>query len=123
MKKLLKFAIKVLPVVLMIAIVVMPQVLGANGLIDLTEPGTGNASVTKGMIENVWGVVKTILQIAAIGALIFSGVRYMFASADAKADIKKSMTILVVGALIVFGSTIVIDIITRVAKDITGSRV
>lgn len=123
MKKLLKFAIKLLPVVIMIAIVVMPTVMGGN-LIDFTnEPDTGNAPITQGIVSNVWGVLKTILQIAAIGALIFSGVRYMFASADAKADIKKSMTILVVGALIVFGSTIFIDIITRVAKDITGSRV
>lgn len=119
MKKLAKLAMKVLPIVIMICLVVMPTVFGA--VIDINdEPGTGSASVTKGMIENVWGVVKTILQVAAIGALIFSGVRYMFASADQKADIKKSLGILAVGALIVFGSTIVVDIITKIAKDITA---
>ncbi len=122
MKKILSLTLKVLPVVIMIAIIAMPMVLGATGgVISITDaPGTGTATVTKGMVENIWGVIRTILQIAALGALIFSGVRYMFASADQKADIKKSLGILVVGAIIVFGSTIVIEIITKIAKDVTG---
>lgn len=122
MKKLFKLGMKVLPVVIMIILFAMPTILGATGgVISIGDaPGTGTATVTKGMVENLWGVIRTVLQIAALGALIFSGVRYMFASADQKADIKKSMGILVLGALIVFGSTIVIDIITKIAKDITG---
>lgn len=75
--------------------------------------GSANAAVT-----GIWKTVKLILQVLAIAAIILAGVRYMFASADQKADIKKSMTVLVIGAVLVFGATIVIDFITNIAGDI-----
>ena len=42
----------------------------------------------------------------------------MLASADQKADIKKSLGILVIGCAIVFGATIVIQFITTIAGQI-----
>ena len=34
--------------------------------------------------KNVWSTVVTLVQILAVAAVVFAGVRYMFASADAK---------------------------------------
>lgn len=126
MKKLLKFAIKLLPVVIMIAIVVMPTVLGAGSGVFTPADTIGNnatSTFTQSAVTRIWDVTRTVLQIAAVAALLFSGVRYMFASADAKADIKKSVGILVVGALLVFGSTIIVQIIINIAQDIAGKTV
>ena len=47
----------------------------------------------------------------------------MFASADQKADIKKSMGILAIGAALVFGATFIIDFIVKVTGQITGNAV
>lgn len=69
-------------------------------------------------VGSVWKTASLILQMLAIGAVIFAGLRYMFASADAKADIKRSMGILAVGAILTFASITVINFIVDVGKDI-----
>ena len=82
-----------------------------------------NASAASGDVEtlvnNVWGTVSLVVQVLAIACVVFAGLRYMFASADAKADIKKQTVILVVGAILVFGATWLIQIIANATKDIT----
>lgn len=82
--------------------------------------GEGQATSTLGvnMVNRVWSIVITVLRVAAIGAVVFAGVRYMFASADQKADIKKSLGILAIGAILVFGASFVIEFIIKLTKDI-----
>lgn len=77
--------------------------------------GRVNSSINK-----VWGSVTLILQIASVSAVVFAGVKYMFASADQRADIKKSMIFLVIGAIFVFGASTVINFIVRAFTDIVG---
>lgn len=119
MKKILKVGIKVLPVVLMIMLVLSPMVFAAD-IISTSISSSGTSTQTKIYISKIWDIVKMILQIAAIAAIIFSGVKYMFASADQKAEVKKSLGILALGAFLVFGATIFIDIILKIAEDIKG---
>ena len=66
-------------------------------------------------VSKIWGSAKLILQVAALATILGCGIRYMFASADQKADIKKSLGILILGAAIVFGTTIVVDFIQDIA--------
>ncbi len=68
---------------------------------------------------NVWGVAKVILQVSAVAALIFVGIKYMYSSSENKADLKKSLTMVVIGVIIVFGSTIVIDVIKKIFEDLS----
>lgn len=87
--------------------------------VETTFPSEGTASSTVSTAANkVWGTVVTIVQILAFAAVVFAGLRYMFASADQKADIKKSMGILTLGAILVFVSATVIQFITKAAGDI-----
>ena len=72
--------------------------------------GLGNLNTAA---SNLWGVVLTIVRILAFAAIIFAGVRYMFASADQKADIKKGMIFLALGAALVFASSTIIEIIVK----------
>lgn len=67
--------------------------------------------------RGAWSLIKNILQVTSIGVVIFCGVRYMIASAEQKADIKKSMVPLVIGATIVFASTTVIQFIVAIAGE------
>lgn len=112
MKKLMK----ILPVVL-VAVFVMTNVfaVGTDNLDNLA----GNEPITQvtDLAGNIWATVITIVQILAVAAVVFAGLRYMFASADQKADIKKSMGILVVGAILVFAATTIIRFVADAATN------
>lgn len=83
--------------------------------------GTADPNVT-GVTGRVWQTVITVVQVLAVGAVVFAGLRYMFASADAKADIKKQTVILVVGAILVFGATYIVQLISNIADTTIGGN-
>lgn len=109
MKKLMK----IIPVVL-----VMCLVLTNVFAIDIptkedVSGGTGSTEVSTAA-ANIWATVAGVVQFLAVAAVVFAGVRYMFASADQKADIKKGMGILAIGGILVFGATTVLRILGNV---------
>lgn len=109
----MKKLIKVLPVVLVIC-VVFANIYAVD--IPSAAP-TGSASgEVKGAVGDIWQTIATVVQVLAIAAVVFAGLRYMFASAEQKADIKKSMGILAVGAILVFGATTVLGIFGDILK-------
>lgn len=69
-------------------------------------------------VSKITGVIIVVLQIASVGGVIYAGVRYMFASADSKADIKKGLISLVIGMIIVFSASTVVGFITGTFKEI-----
>mgnify|MGYP004616030657 CR=1 FL=1 len=72
---------------------------------------TGSVTDVDKAVGSIWSTVLTILQILAVAAIVIAGVRYMFASADQKADIKKGMIGLVIGAILVFAASTVVQFI------------
>lgn len=128
MKKSKKIFLRILPVLIVLMVVFTTNVFAATnkaGFNDFNSDMQVNANTggkTVKVIGNVWGIVLTVLQVAAIAAIVFSGVRYMFASADSKADIKKQMIWLVVGGVLVFAASTVVKLITTVANDVTTVR-
>lgn len=124
MKKSKKIFLRVLPV-LMLAVMLISSnfIFAANEPIstDFSNLSGGSASNTLSKTtKNIWSTVTLILQILAVAAIVFAGVRYMFASADAKADIKKQLVILVLGAVLVFGASTIIQIIVKVTNDVAA---
>ena len=114
MKKLMK----VLPVVMMVCIVLTNVfAINADSLNSAINGGTAAGEIT-GAAKNIWSTIATIIQILAIAAVVFAGLRYMFASADQKADIKKSMGVLAIGAVLVFGATLVLQLIANATKSV-----
>ena len=112
----MKKLIKILPVI-MVACFALTSVFAIAVPDDSDIQGTGAATITKAA-KGVWGTVVTIVQILAVAAVVFAGLRYMFASADQKADIKKSMGILAIGAVLVFGATLVLTFIQNATKEV-----
>lgn len=118
MSKSKKIMLRVLPVLMVLLLVITTNVFASSPIsptIKVEGNGIGTVDKTAG---NIWRTVTLILQICAVGAIVFAGVRYMFASADTKADIKKQMVILVIGAVLVFGATTVISFIQTVTKEV-----
>lgn len=76
-------------------------------------------------IENVTtritSTILTILQIVAVAGIVVCGVRYMLTSAEQKADIKKSMIYLIIGCVIVFATSTVVQFVIASFGQIVGN--
>lgn len=117
MKKSRKIMLRLVPVFLVLTLICVST---ANIFaITPTQPssGTPNSKIT-GLANNIWGTVAVIIQILAIAAIIIAGVRYMFASADEKADIKQQTITLVVGAILVFAAVPIAKFIAETANSV-----
>lgn len=84
-----------------------------------TDFNAGGESVEKidTAVLKIWKTVVTILQIASVAAVIITGLKYMFASSEKKADIKSMSLGFIVGAVIVFGSSFVVSFVIKVVQD------
>lgn len=82
------------------------------GVIDTNQktPLEYNQDI-KGVVKRITSTVITVLQILAVAGVVICGVKYMITSADQKADIKKSMISVVIGCVIVFATSTVVQFI------------
>ncbi len=71
-------------------------------------------------IKKISGTVTFALQVLSVVAVIYTGVRYMFAGADKKADMKKSTIYIVVGLILVFAFSTFINFVIDVQQQITA---
>ena len=90
------------------------------------DPGgfTGNVDTTKGagkavsdMSNQIIGIIQIIGTAIAVVMLIWLAIKYISAAPSEKADIKKSATIYVVGAVLLFGAVGVLEIIKNFTAD------
>ena len=103
--------------IIMIISVVFTSAFAAFAATEPTYDENLVPDIIKKEAKGVWGTMIVVVQIAAVACVVFAGLRYMFASADQKADIKKSMGVLAIGAVLVFGATLVIKLIGNITTD------
>ena len=111
---------KILLAILCVAVIVVSQVniLATQGP---TDPGYDENLVGDGVkntSKNIWATVIFLVQMLCVGCVVFAGLRYMFASADQKADIKQGLIYLAGGAFIVFGAVSIIKLVTSAANSV-----
>ena len=99
----------------------------AYGDIDLTIPNYSINNTTQeitSIFQKIWNTVSVMVRIAAVGAVVFAGLRYMFSSADQRADIKKGVIFLCVGATLVFTTVSIVELVRNVFNEtvIPGER-
>lgn len=114
-----KFMLRVMPIVLVALLIVGNTVFAAdvNNIWNAGNTGNGIPKIDNA-VSKVWATVLTVLQIAAVGAIVFAGVKYMFAAADQKAEIKNGMIGLVVGAILVFAASTVVQFIINASNEV-----
>ncbi|MBR3134692.1 MAG: hypothetical protein IKG56_04440 [Clostridia bacterium] len=84
--------------------------------LSIPEAGTGGISAISPTVKNVIGVVSFICYAAAVILLVVLGVKFMTASPDGKAEIKKSAVIYVVGAILVFAAGTILKVIQNLGN-------
>ncbi len=70
----------------------------------------------------ILGIVQVVAVAVAVIMLIVLAVKYISASPEGKADIKKSATMYIVGAILLFASTGILEILKQFATSTFGGE-
>ena len=113
-----KTVTKIITILLIIA-----TILGAVSMVfadSIEIPGGTNTGVSGTGLDttakNIIGIVQFICYAAAVILLVILGVKWIAAAPEAKADIKKSAVIYVIGAVMVFAAGAILQVIKSVAN-------
>lgn len=115
-----KMLLKIIPGIVVFCII-LTNVFGFGGEFNPNIVPSGNKiEEIKTPINRIWGSLSLILKMCAVVGILLTGIRYMFTSADGKADMKKTLPLLITGIVIVFASSYVIEFIVDVVEEVTN---
>lgn len=87
---------------------------------DVLNTDTGVNKITK-PINKIFNTIVRILQILSIAGIILTGLRYMLTTDTLKkADLKESTMYLIIGMVIVFCASTIINFIVNAANEVIG---
>ena len=107
-------------------VLIITTILSAFSMVFATGPAIPAPSEPSGASEvsNIAGMVIYVIQIIAFAAavimLMFVGIKFLTASPEGKAEIKKTAVIYVVGAILLFAASGILLIIRNLATNISG---
>ena len=111
--------------VIMLALVSISNVVLASdisGKLDTIGKGNSNADTSK--IVSLGATIVTIMQtvgiVVAVVVLLVLGIKYMMGSAEEKAEYKKTMIPYVVGAILIFASTTIVNVVYQLANGLNA---
>ena len=111
---------------IVVLFLVIATILSATSIVlasGITIP-TGNSVSAAGFgttVSNIIGVIQTICYAAAVILIVILGVKFMTASPDGKAEIKKSAVIYVVGAILVFAAGLILQLIKNLGTSVVNT--
>ena len=109
------------------AILIITTILSAFNMVLATEPSIPSSLEPSGGndVSNIAGMVIYVIQIIAFAAavimLIFVGIKFLTASPEGKAEVKKIAVIYVVGAILLFAATGILGIVRNLASSISST--
>lgn len=83
-----------------------------------TSDANPGAKAANSIGNIILGTVKVIAGFAAVILLIVLAIKYMTSSPEGKADIKKTAIIYVVGAIVLFGASWILDMIQKATNSV-----
>ena len=120
--KILSIALIVLTVLLAISNVVLAT--DIPGKIDTIAKGNADANTDK--VVNLGATIVTIMQtvgiVVAVVVLLILGIKYMMGSAEEKAEYKKTMIPYLVGAILIFASTTIVNVVYNIANGFNQAK-
>lgn len=116
-----KLTVEKILTIILIALTILMATLPVCFAADYMNPEsvksvqTNAATSTQNFLGSIFTIVQVVAVSLAIIMLIVLGVKYVSAAPAEKADIKQSAMIYVVGAILMFGATGIIQIIKTFA--------
>lgn len=112
-----KLKVEKIIAIIMIALLVasVSTIVSASGIIvdpsDIRGQGTGASSAIRTISGDILGVAQVIGVAVAVIMLIVLAIKYISASPEGKAEIKKSAYVYIIGAVLLFGGVFILNII------------
>ena len=115
----MKKSLKLIIAVAILAIIASISTVSLCADLEWVNPTTSGEAAGKvtSMSNQIIGIIQIIGTAIAVVMLIWLAIKYISAAPSEKADIKKSATIYVVGAVLLFGAVGVLQIIKGFTED------
>lgn len=114
---------KTMKILTFIATILLVISLGTSTIFALTpsqvqptDPGTNDIQTLGGKIL---GILQTVGIVLSVIILVILGIKYMMGSAEEKAEYKKTMIPYLVGAVLIFAGTTIVNVVYQV---VTGLK-
>ena len=122
-KKILRIVLVILVLVL---IVFVTNVEASSFIGQLQNNMSGGSGSNMGKsLKNLGNSIIGVIQIVAVGIavimLLYIAIKYMIASPSEKADFKKTAVHFLVGAVIIFASTGILQLIKNIMTNLSGT--
>lgn len=123
MKKTIK-AMSIMLLVLMLLIMATTIVNAADLSDTITNVGEGSYSGSDitNVGKKVVGIIQVIGVVVAVIVILVIGIKYLIGSAEQKAEYKKTMIPYIVGAVLVFAGSTIVNVIYNITTNMTGSK-
>ena len=127
----MKKQVKILSIILIIMMVmasISSVVLAVKGdeVIKNINDSASNSKADTNQITSMGGRIVVIMQtvgiVVAVVVLLILGIKYMMGSAEEKADYKKSMIPYVVGAILIFAATTIVNVVYQIANGLSAGE-
>ena len=82
---------------------------------------TSNANIEKDfsdMFMRIYSTASLIIKIVSVAGVVFTGVKYMYAEANDKAQIKQTLVFIIIGVIFVFSADAVINFVMRMGNSV-----
>ena len=119
----MKKQVKVVSIILVIMIALMAVsnvVLAAPDLsADIKDMANGSGNQPKEVLnlgKTIVSIMQTVGIVVAVVVLLILGIKYMMGSAEEKAEYKKTMIPYLVGAVLIFASTTIVNVVYNIAN-------
>lgn len=124
-KKVVKVLAVMLIAVMLVATVVTAESFKDVKVSDLTENAKDTTDASKS-INAMIGAILTVVQIVGVGVavimLVVLAIKYIAASPGDKAEIKKHAVVYVVGAVVLFAASGILQIIKQFANNVSATE-
>ena len=119
--KILSIALIVLTILCSLSTIVLADVKS-----DLDIISKGNDSAKADEVVKLGATIVTIMQtvgiVVAVVVLLILGIKYMMGSAEEKAEYKKTMIPYLVGAVLIFASTTIVNVVYNIASGVNQTK-
>ncbi len=119
--KILSIALIVLTILCSLSTIVLADVKS-----DLDIISKGNDSAKADEVVKLGATIVTIMQtvgiVVAVVVLLVLGIKYMMGSAEEKAEYKKTMIPYLVGAILIFASTTIVNVVYNIANGVNQTK-
>lgn len=119
----MKKQVKIVSIILVIMIALMAVsnvVLAAPDLsADIKDMANGSGNQPKEVLnlgKTIVSIMQTVCIVVAVVVLLVLGIKYMMGSAEEKAEYKKTMIPYLVGAILIFASTTIVNVVYNIAN-------